>query len=114
MTFFTPTIYNGDTKCQMWMTIIQDSHDIHCGCHKPYAHLLSSIFPEGHKDRGLTIQQIIDRDIQECLSGGAEEEGLGMAAGTSAATIQRDIKEDNTEEENIQDLLDAAEDAEKR
>lgn len=114
MTFYTPTIYNGDTKQQMWMTILQDSHDIHCGCHKPYAHLLNTIFPEGHKDRNLTIQQIIDRDKQECLSGGEEEEDHGMAAGTSAATLQRDIKGENIEDENIQELLDAAADAERR
>ncbi len=95
--------------------MIADGHDICCDCNAPFAHLLDSIFPEGHRDRNKTIQQIIDRDIKECLSGGKEDEDHGMAAGSSAATteIKREDQEGDTEE-NIQELLDAVADAEKR
>lgn len=113
--FFTPTKYNNETKNQMWMSMIADGHDICCDCNAPFAHLLDSIFPEGHRDRNKTIQQIIDRDIKECLSGGKEDEDHGMVAGSSAATteIKREGQEGDTEE-NIQELLDAVADAEKR
>ncbi len=46
----------------------------------PFAHLLASIFPPGHKDRDLTVNQILNRDYKElCLSGGKEEKSHGMA-----------------------------------
>lgn len=107
--FFINTTYNKETKNQLWMTIIQDSHDTCCGCQKPFAHLLDSIFPEGHRDRDKTIEYIIERD-KRCLSGGIEEENLGMAGGDT-----KDIKEeeptDNQEREDIDLLLAAAADA---
>lgn len=113
--FYTPTKYNGDTKNQMWMSTIADCHDMHCGCPSPFAHLLDSIFPEDHKDRHLTIHQIVTRD-QQCLSGGRDEEDHGLVAGTSAAT--EDIKQKGTEdaEEDTLDalLIAAAEEQEKR
>ncbi len=84
--FYTPTPYNQDTKNQMWMSMIADSHDICCDCNGPFAHLLASIFPEGHRDRDLTINQILIRDYKECLSGGEEEESHGIPVGGSAAT----------------------------
>lgn len=115
--FFKPTPYNGETKCQMWMSIIQDTHDIHCGCPTPYAHLLSSIFPEGHHDRNLTIQQIINRDYQLCRSGGEEETNHGLALGASAANLGlKEEKEENHtgEKGDIEELLAAAADAEAR
>lgn len=115
--FYKPTWYNGCTKNQMWMSIISDSHDIHCGCSEPFSHLLDSIFPEGHKDRQLTIEQIITRAKKKCHFGGPEEEDGGMAAGISAATQEdTEIKQENedTKEEDIEELLAAVEDAEQR
>lgn len=113
--FFKKTTYNSETLNQLWCTQIADAHDSICSCQHPFAHLLSSIFPPGHTDRDLTISQIINRDYNTaCHSGGGEEEDLGMAAGTSAATLQRDTKEEPTEEENIEDLLAAADAAERR
>ncbi len=57
--FYTPTPYNQETKNQIWMSQIADSHDNFCNCHTPFAHLLASIFPVGHQDRNLTINQIL-------------------------------------------------------
>lgn len=98
------------------MSMISDGHDIHCGCCQPFAHLLDSIFPKGHADRNKTIEQIVQRDLQLCLSGGIEEEDGGLALGTSAACLADDIKreEGHTEEEGIEELLAAVEDAEQR
>jgi len=115
--FAKPTPYNNETKNQMWMSMIADGHDIWCSCCQPFAHLLDSIFPEGHTDRDKTIKQIIARDYPLCHSGGAEEESGGMAAGTSAATLfaaANTIKEEDGPEEDIEGLLAAVEDAERR
>ena len=112
--FYRPTTYNGVTKSQMWMSIVGDAHDIHCGCDKPFAHLLDNIFPEGHQDRNLTIDAIIARDLQ-CHFGGEEETDDGLAAGTSAATLKEDIKEEGFQEDiGVEDLLAAAANAEQR
>ncbi len=91
------------------MSTIADTHDIHCKCHFPFAHLLDSIFPEGHKDRELTIKQIIERDYQQCHSGGIEDESFGLAVGDSAAALTG-LKEekDTTKEDDLDDLLAAA------
>lgn len=99
----------------MWMSTIGDCHDIHCGCERPFAHLLDSIFPEGHQDRNKTIAEIIQRDLTECLSGGQEEEGGGLPLGSSAANlaIPREEEEEDTKE-NIEELLAAAAAAEER
>jgi len=114
--FYKSTKYNLDTKNQIWMSIIADSHDNFCDCCGPFAHLLASIFPPGHQDRTLTINQILERDYrQQCHSGGAAEESPGLAGGG-------DIKP-NTEEgegahfikdEELEDLIAAGEDAEGR
>lgn len=115
-TFYKPTPYNGDTKCQMWMSILSDSHDMHCGCDQPFAHMLSSIFPEGHSDRNKTINEIIERDYRKCHSGGEEEKDGGIPLGGSAATLQKeDIKEEeNIPEGDVEELLAAVTDAEQR
>ncbi len=110
--FYTPTPYNQVTKNQIWMSQIQDSHDNFCHCYHPFAHLLASIFPPGHKDRDLTINQILARDYkQKCLSGGDAEESHGLAdCATGGDTT--DIKEEKAEEdlpgEEIEQLLAAA------
>lgn len=98
----------------MWMSIVGDAHDIHCGCERPFAHLLDNIFPEGHQDRHLTVDAIIKRDLQ-CHFGGEEEKDDGMAAGTSAATLEKEIKEEGFQEDiGVEDLLAAAANAEQR
>lgn len=114
--FIKNTNYNGDTKNQMWMSMLSDGHDMFCGCNAPFAHLLDSIFPEGHKDRNRPISYIIERDFQQWHSGGDEETDHGMAAGTSAATLKEEKgQEDSTEEkEDIDALIAAVEDAERR
>ncbi len=43
--FYAQTKYNAATLNQLWMSMIADSHDIHCDCKKPFAHLLDNIFP---------------------------------------------------------------------
>lgn len=99
------------------MSIIADAHDIHCNCTEPFCHLLDSIFPEGHKDRKLTVEAIIQRGKQQCHFGGEEETDGGMAIGTSAATQENtEIKQEEgaTEEEDIEGLLAAVADAEER
>lgn len=101
----------------MWMSCIADSHDSWCDCDTPFAHLLASIFPPGHTDRTRTIEQILDRDFRkQCLSGGAVAENSGMAVEKlteESHTLKRE-KEDSTEQEDIEDLLAAVEDAEGR
>lgn len=90
--FFTPTPFNQDTKNQIWMSQIADSHDNICNCHHPFAHLLASIFPPGHKDRGLTIDQILSRDYTEkCRSGGGAVGDSGLE--------RPDIKEEQGEKD---------------
>lgn len=91
------------------MSVIADTHDIHCKCEAPFSHLLQSIFPPGHSDRHLTINEIIERDYQQCHSGGIEEEDLGIPLGGSAATGFKKEKDQGTEEEeNLDQLLAAA------
>lgn len=105
--FYKPTKYNGATKQQMWMSIIQDSHDIHCNCTEPFCHILDCIFPSDHKDRHLTIQQIIHRGQLRCHSGGEEEESHGLGVGDSAAALIKPEPTEEDTEENL-DLLFAA------
>lgn len=92
----------------MWMSMISDGHDIYCGCPQPFAHLLDSIFPEGHTDRDKPISYIIKRDYKACLSGGDEETNHGIPLGGSAGNLA-DIKEENGQDtEGVDDLLMAA------
>lgn len=113
--FYKPSKYNGETRQQMWMSVVQDFHDSFCNCTCAFAHLLDCIFPEGHKDKDLTIRQIIDRDTA-CRFGGEEDESHGMAAGTSAATLikQEEGDQDTKGDEGIEELIAAVEDAERR
>lgn len=114
--FFTPTPFNQETKAQIWMSQIGDSHDNICCCDHPFAHLLANIFPVGHKDRTLTINQILLRDYkQKCLSGGDAAESRG-SAGTAGGF--KEIKEEDHEEDLLEDeisaLIAAAEDVDTR
>lgn len=108
--FFKPTPYNQDTKNQIWMSQIADSHDNICDCKSPFAHLLASIFPPGHQDRDRTINQILIRDYKEiCLSGGDDAGGPGSAAGglKEEKPSEREEK-DSLDGEDIEKLLAAA------
>lgn len=101
----------------MWMSMIADGHDICCGCTQPFAHLLDSIFPEGHTDREKTIKYIIQRDYSLCHSGGEGDADHGLALGESAASLA--VKEEentNTQEEDgdVEGLLAAVAAAEAR
>ncbi len=117
--FFKPTPFNSDTKNQIWMSQISDSHDNFCNCNCPFSHLLASIFPPGHKDRLLSIQQILTRDYKElCRSGGAGETG-GGEADTEPTEDADHIKQEEEENEYIKDedldeLIKLGEDAETR
>ncbi len=108
--FYSATKFNQDTKNQLWMSMIADSHDCTCDCDTPFAHLLASIFPPGHKDRNLTINQILARDYTEkCRSGGAGEESHGMVAGDeSADTTHIKDEEEDLPGEEIEKLLEEA------
>lgn len=111
--FYHPTPFNQETKNQIWMSQIADAHDNICHCNHPFAHLLANIFPVGHKDRDLTINQILLRDYKEkCHSGGTEEESHGMGDGGTGGGF-KGIKEENQEEDlpedEVEKLLAAAE-----
>lgn len=63
------------------MSLITNSHDSICNCWHPFAHLLTNIFPPGHKDRDLTINQIIQRNYKEkCLSSDRGADDTSKAA----------------------------------
>lgn len=117
--FYRPTKYNGETKTQLWMSTIADSHDIHCSCETPFAHLLCSLFPPGHKDRKLTIEQIIWRDfkeLQKCHSSGEGATATGVP-GTSGEDSKGDGapgEDPFAGEEGIEELCAAARDAEEQ
>lgn len=109
--FFQHTHFNRDTKNQLWMSIIADSHDSVCNCWHPFAHLLANIFPPGHKDRDLTINQILQRDFSEkCHSGGDAAEGTGMEPSGTGEDIKPDPEErgEDFPEEEKEGLLAAA------
>lgn len=115
--FYKQTPYNFETKNQLWCTIVGDAHDNFCGCHRPFAHLLASIFPPGHTDRDLSINQILARDYTEkCLSGGGGETSIGEAT-EGPSTKERNTTEEEREElteEAIEELISAIDDAEQR
>lgn len=116
--FYKPSPYNCDTKTQIWLSQIGDSHDNFCSCLHPYCHLLASVFPPGHKDRDLTINQILQRDLQQqCHSGGGTGGGdSGGAVEEPTIKEEREIPGENEDltEEAIEELIAAADDAEAR
>ena len=112
--YYTPTDYNSTTKDQLWMSIIADSHDIHCKCNTPFAHLLANIFPPGHKDRNLTINDILRRDYKElrCLSGGEGAANTGEEGeGPSTKGPPREGGAEYVTDKDLEDLIAAGEDA---
>lgn len=97
---YRPCKYNKETREQLWMSAVGDTHDNFCSCETPYAHALWCMFPEGHKDRNLTIQQIIDRD-STCLSGGNVEISHGLA--DTGEEEQGNIPPDEGDLEDLED-----------
>lgn len=119
--FFKPTKYNSTTKDQLWCSIIADSHDTNCGCDWPFAHLLSLIFPPGHKDRDKTINQILERDYKElCHTFTGEEETGGLEKDhTTEDPIKREREEEEKEpgyieDKDLTDLIAAATEEQRR
>lgn len=115
--FFKKTKYNFETKNQLWCSNIADSHDTWCGCDTPFAHLLSSIFPPGHRDRKLTIDEILRRDYIQCHSIGKEEKDPGMEPSTAGAAGDGDgpkEEKDYVEDAELEELIKAAEDTKER
>lgn len=95
------------------MSIIADSHDICCKCYTPFAHLLDSIFPEGHQDRNKSIAEIIARDYQQCHSGGEEGESHGLAntKEEDLPTEKEDLEEGYIGDAELEELVAVAESA---
>lgn len=107
--FYSTTKFNSETKDQLWMSIIADSHDIHCDCDHPFAHLLANLFPPGHKDRLLSINQILHRDyIEKCRSGGNAGESHGMADGGGEEKPEIKPEEEDFPGDEVEELLAAA------
>lgn len=98
------------------MSVFQDTHDSICECTTGFAHALDLMFPEGHKDRNLTVAQIITRDTALWHSGGTGETSHGLADGKTGpegdtTEIQEEEKEDSLADEDIEELIAAADDA---
>ena len=92
--------------------MISDGHDMHCKCFFPFAHLLDSIFPEGHTDRDKTVREIIERDFAAWRSGGLEDGATGMANIKPEETEENIGPEEDTDANLDALLAAAAEDAE--
>lgn len=109
--FFEPPQYNCTGRNQLWIDVCCLAHDTWCGCHYPVAHFIDSVLPVGHKDRDLTVNEILSRDLTaKCHSGGAAETNGGL----EAATNTEDAGPTEEELENIfsgdaiEELLNAA------
>lgn len=97
--FFEPPNYNLDGRQHLWVECCTNSHDTWCGCNYPAAHLLACLLPVGHKDRQLTVQQVIEKAFtHKWPSGGNEEEGGGE---------EQAPEEAEEKEPTIEDLEDA-------
>lgn len=109
--FFEPPTYNLDSKQQIWIDGIINSHDIWCGCDSPIAHMLNHLLPPGHKDRYKTVDEIITEAYKQKWPFGGTEETGGInpeeGATEGGNTTKENQEEDYTEEE-IEQLLAAA------
>lgn len=117
--FYRPTPYSAETKQQIWSTIITDAHDMHCGCTEPISHLINDLIPPDHPDRHLTVDQLIKKNYrrQICLFGGTEEKDGGEADAdhtTEKDTKQKEEDPEGLTEQNIEELIAATDDAERR
>lgn len=113
---YKPCKYNIETKQQLWMSIVGDSHDNFCSCDTPFAHALDLMFPVGHSDRNLTVDQIITRDNIRWHSGGTEEESHGLADGREEPPTAPPDADDleNIRDDEIEELIAAADAATER
>lgn len=79
-----PPIYNVRGRCTQWINGIVTSHDLFCGCNKPFYHLFYVLQKE--EQFPFTTKQE-DSEIKKCLStltdtatvGTNTDEGLGGA-----------------------------------
>lgn len=108
--FFQPPQYNSYGREQLWIDVFTLSHDTWCGCNHPLAHLIDRVLPPGHKDRDLTISEILSRDLAStCHFGGGAETSGGPA--TDLNTEEDPTNEELEKlfsEDAINELLDAA------
>lgn len=116
--FFQPPAYNHTGRQQLWLDGCIFTHDSWCGCNYPALHLLSALLPPGHKDRDLTVEELITRETKLCLTGGKEEKG-GDPPITTATETEEETGLENLEEIFSGDAIDellaaAAEDKEPR
>ncbi len=88
---------------------------VFASCWHPFAHILDLIFPEGHKDRKLTVEQIIQRDLQ-CHSGGDGEENTGEAEDAPGTREEEKPTKEKEDQDigTVEELIAAVEDAERR
>lgn len=117
--FYRKSTWNQETTEQLWLSIINDTHDSICSCTRPFIHLLALLFTEEHKDRHLTIHNIITREFKDhqCLGGGQEETNIGMAIAALQEGEKGDTGKENLTEEDIEELIavtDAAEEEQQR
>lgn len=108
--FFQPPAYNHQGRQQLWLDGCIFTHDSWCGCNYPALHLLATLLPPGHKDRDLTVEEIITRETTKCLSGGKEETSGGQPGGTATEETETGLEnlEDVFTEDAIDELLAAA------
>lgn len=116
--FFRKPEYNKETCEQLWQASIGDGHDCFCGCCKAFTHLLSLFIPPDHKYYNYTIKQILEEETKDsiCLFGGKEEED-GSPEGeihTGEDAAGPTENPDTREEITIEELIAAADAAEKR
>ena len=88
------------------MSQITNKHNNICHCKHPFAHLLTNIFPPGHKNRTLSINQILQRDYQEkCLSGrGATSAGTNPDNGDLKKDLEL-TKGNHIKNADLKDLI---------
>lgn len=97
--FFEPPSYNLDGRQTLWIECCTNSHDTWCGCNYPVAHLLNCLLPPGHKDRKLTVQELIEKAYNKKWPSGGNAEGAGFIEN------QGDTQEDEPTTEDLQDAF---------
>lgn len=102
--FFQPPAYNHTGRQQLWLDGCIFTHDSWCGCNYPVLHLLSALLPPGHKDRDLTVEELITRETKRCLSGG--EEGNSGGPTTDFPTEKEETGLENLEDVFTEDAID--------
>lgn len=108
--FFEPPNYNLDGRQQLWINVCLNSHDTWCGCDTPLVHLLTCLLPPGHKDRNLTVEELIAKNYQKKWPSGGTEDAAGTnqeTTGTEREDTQEDL-EKLFSEDAVEELLAAA------